>query len=605
MATILKRLAASGPGKDVAEITFNKDRYLIRGPSDTGKSYIRDCLWYLLGGDKVPKYLPEAEGYDLLTLEIESKDGRSFEFKKALAGGSTAICEIFTSDIGIKSYESVNIDENELLVKLSGSSNKLLLRSKSKKGPVTSGDLRHWFLLSQPNMISEDATSGTGFSAFQRIGAFSLILTGNDDSAIQISKSSAEVERIKGQLGSAQDALKRAESILPNDITRNDVSEAIERVESTLSSLTEQYQARALQLKELRVSLRVANEDLNKAMIDRDHSASMVERFELLDMKYSSDLGRLVAINEGVGLFQNLSETPCPLCETPLGSQLNPSHLNNKTQQQFRIALLAEVEKIRLLRKGLLISHGSEKTRLAGLNKRSKELQNILNDLESREKITLNATKVEFSADPKTLAVRLSELSSQLNSFDEIERLKLEIENLKTASIRKKVPLDRNAGESLVMVSNAAKRLLNSWGFEEVERVTLDLQACDLIINDRARLSYGAGKRAIFLAALSIALLDHAMTKGHPHLGFIVIDSPLKAYSDPESFEFDSKHLKTVTENFYEWLSTWQGPGQIIIIENEQISSETAKRLHPLQFTRVNGQGRPGFYPVTKEEKNI
>jgi hypothetical protein len=68
----------------------------------------------------------------------------------------------------------------------------------------------------------------------------------------------------------------------------------------------------------------------------------------------------------------------------------------------------------------------------------------------------------------------------------------------------------------------------------QIQPVLLDVDACDLILDSRGRLHFGAGKRVIFLAALTIAVMDHAVGNGYPHLGFVVIDSPLKSYADPK-----------------------------------------------------------------------
>jgi hypothetical protein len=351
MAIVLKRLVATGPSQFDAEIIFHPQRYLIRGPSDTGKSYIRDCLWYLLGGDKVPKAIPESEGYDTLLLEFSSDD-EIYELKRGISGGATAVYQVLINSDGQRSKELVDVDEGELLVKLAGAEGKQLLRSKSKKGSVTGGDLRHWFLLSQPNVISEDQTSGSDFSATQRIGAFNLFLTGSDDTAIELAKTNTEVERINGQINSAQDAFKRANAGLPPDTTRTDVQDALSRVEEAFSALTTQYEARAARLKELRTSISATADALLRATVNRDSSASMTERFVLLDQKYANDLDRLGATNEGIALFQVLPETPCPLCGTPAEAQVDPRNLKQRTQELYRQALAAEVEKIRILRRG-------------------------------------------------------------------------------------------------------------------------------------------------------------------------------------------------------------------------------------------------------------
>lgn len=107
-----------------------------------------------------------------------------------------------------------------------------ILRSQSDKGPVTGDDVRHWSLLSQTAILSEEPTSGSGFGVPKRIASFNLFLTGSDDTSIQLRKSTAEVERIKGQLTSAEDAYRRIQAGLPSDVVRADVSDALERVDA-------------------------------------------------------------------------------------------------------------------------------------------------------------------------------------------------------------------------------------------------------------------------------------------------------------------------------------------------------------------------------------
>src|SRR5215471_18559990 len=90
MTVKLISLLATGPDKVDAVVDFRSPATLIRGPSDTGKSYIRDCLWYLLGGDKTPKKVPEDDGYELLELEF-SDDNDNYVVRRALRGGGAQI----------------------------------------------------------------------------------------------------------------------------------------------------------------------------------------------------------------------------------------------------------------------------------------------------------------------------------------------------------------------------------------------------------------------------------------------------------------------------------------------------------------------------------
>lgn len=597
MTVKLVSLVATGPDKPEAKVDFRDPAMLVRGASDTGKSYIRDCLWYLLGGDKLPKKIPEASGYDLLSLELAVGDNK-YEVRRAHAGGDLSLGKICVGEDGNPVREIIEEDIGDFLVRHAGASGKQLLRSRSKRGVVTGGDLRHWFLLSQPAMISEDATAGSVSNATQRIAAFHMFLTGTDDSAIELVKTSKELDRIAGQILGAEEALRRVRAELPDQQTRDDVATALERVDVALGAMTSHYEARASSLKTVRDDILKKSAELQGADLEWNHCLSMIERFDLLDAKYKSDSERLGATWEGVAMFQALEKIPCPLCGTPAEAQVDPRQLLQGAQDSYRKALKAELDKIILLRQGLAVALGREHDRAAQLRLAVGDIRAELNHLEATEVARVNETRYEFSGDPKSLAVRRSALSEQLAKFDEEAQLMAELTRLTNAKKQKKTPLSRNVGDAATQVAAHAKRYLHAWGFTGIQSVLLDADACDLILDNRARLDFGAGKRAIFLAALIIAVMEHAILNGYPHLGFVVIDSPLKSYADPKNKEQRDVEASTVTDRFYAWLAKWEGPGQLIILENQEIKIESCTLLEPLEFVGDgNEDGRRGFYP--------
>lgn len=596
MAIVLTRLKSVGPDREDAELEFSEKRTLIRGPSDTGKSYIRDCLWFLLGGDKLPKTFPLAEGYQELQLRFES-DGFEYEVRRALIGGQpTAYCRVKGNEEAL-AFEPLEDDLGELLVERSGAAGKQIIRSSSDRGAVTGDDIRHWALWSQTAILSENPTSGEGFAVTKRTASFNLFLTGNDDAKVELRKKTSEVERIKGQLSSAEDALTRIQAGLPKDAKRGDVADALERVDEVLVAMSSQYDQRAAKLRELRREIADASQQLARASNGRNHAQSMIGRFVLLEQKYSNDLERLGAANEGVAFFEELPAVPCPLCRTPTDAQTEAQEIKPEAAGRYRAAINAEAGKIRDLRTGLVTALEGERRRLRSWQTDVDKLSNELNELQNREALVMQGTRIEFSGDPKQLAIRRSELSAQLAIFDEMERLQVEIERLKKQKLRPKIQVNRDGGTSGRSVANAALDYLKLWGFTDIENIALDAEACDLVLNDRTRLSFGAGLRALYLSALVIALMEHALEQGHPHLGVVVIDSPLKAYADPDSDETHDVPVATVTEKFYDWLADFSGRGQIVVLENERISAETAERLKPIQFTKKPGVGRSGFYP--------
>jgi hypothetical protein len=550
----------------------------------------------LLGGDKQPKRVPEDGGYDLLSLQFTSAD-QTYIVERALTGGETAVFVVPREgyDNAVSDKVEMNVDIGELLVSLSGAADKQILRSASKRGPVTGGDLRHWFLLSQPAMISEDATSGAGHNQPQRLAAFHVFLSGSDDSAVILTKSKAEKDKIAGRIFSAEQGIKRAWSTLPADANKIEVLESLGRVDEALEVISEQHRVNSTALRAVRENLAKLIETSRDVRTGLSQSRMMIDRFALLKQKYINDIDRLNAVDEGVAYFGLLPTTPCVLCGTPFDGQPT-ANSDASGRGEYRQAISAETTKIRLLLSGLADTQIREEERVASLISADAEIRKGLRSAETAEVAAVRNLHTGLTADPRTLALRRSELSSQLDSLEEIDRLNSEIESLKKISRSKRTPVVRESHEAAVRVGDAAKVLLNAWGFKDVLSVTLDPATCDLVVNSRARLSYGAGKRSLFLTAMTIAILEHALINDLPHAGFVVIDSPLKAYADPDTKADDDVPLATVRDGFYQWLDKRKGPGQVVVLENEKVDLSTLTSLKPVEFSGEDGP-RPGFYP--------
>jgi hypothetical protein len=601
MGITLKKLSVRGPGLVPAEVSFNPIRALIRGPSDTGKSHIYDCLWFLLGGTTALEQFPESSGYDSLELLFTAGE-HEYAVRKGMAGGGAAVFvrmdELLVKNGEPNSWERVDQELSQLLVKLSGAEGKKVLHDRSKKAAITGDDLRHWALLSQTNMIAKEFACGHKRFAPKRIASFSLFLTGLDDSAIETYLSTSEKDQIAGQLKAAELDLKRTTAGIPDAANRAAAVEALARVDDSLERLSTQHEARSSVLRELRQRISSEGVRLGEASTRLASATSIRERFLVLEQKYSNDIARLGATDEGVAFFEVLPETPCPLCGTPVESHVDPADVGPKVPEKYRAAIAAEARKIRELRAGLLQSLEHEESRIAQASADVQRLSASLENLEQEEAGVLRAVGHEFDVDPRQLAEQHTQLSSLLGAFDEVERLTSEINRLTEAKKQKKTPLNRNTGNHGDEVGKYARQMLAAWGFTSIQSVHVDAKNGDLILDGRRRISFGAGKRGIFRSALTIALMKHALEMGHPHLGAVVLDSPLKAYAQKNSTDTDRDvPLTTVNESFYSWLSKWSGPGQIIVLENEPVDPVVADVLQAIEFTDDYSEGRQGFYP--------
>jgi len=599
MPIILHKLIACGLKQPDAEIEFRGYGTLVRGPSDTGKSYIRDCLWYLLGGDKVPKEIPQSKGYSNLFLQLGDLENDIYTIKHSLLGGEAEIFEGPKEDI--KTDEPLPGEVGGFLVRLSGAKDRLLLRTTSKRGFVTGADLRHWSLISQPAMISEERTTGASFNATQRKASFSLFLTSQDDSSIILAQSKDDKLKYKTLASAFERDIARVKKEIPEERTKVEIESALSKINNTLGILSEQQKERSTQLREIRNSLAQTVTELSISESKLHQSMLMVSRFLLLDEKYVSDLERLRAVGDGIAVFENLPDEPCLLCGTPINDQRGNSDISTEAALLQRIAMEAEAKKIEALRGGLKDTLERENKSISMFSDEVGSLKNKLTEISLQEKIAMQNSVSEFSADPKQLAEARTEYSAQVRIFEEMERLVSEQNKILELTLTKKTKaIKRQTDVDAVKVGEIMKILLISWGFKQLNTVELDVTDCDIKIDGRSRLTYGAGKRAIFLSAMIVALMQHAISNNYPHLGIVVLDSPLKSYSDPNNSAEATVPPIIVRDLFYDWLSKWAGPGQVIVLENEPVQKETANKLSPIEFTGLLDKGRVGFYPAIR-----
>jgi hypothetical protein len=136
---------------------------------------------------------------------------------------------------------------------------------------------------------------------------------------------------------------------------------------------------------------------------------------------------------------------------------------------------------------------------------------------------------------------------------------------------RSKFPVHRSRREwfasstfGLYSFAKAVEQILKAWSFPELDGVAYDKTAEDIVISGKARKDNGKGYRAITYAAFVVAVLQETQRKNLAHPGFIVLDSPLVTYREPE------EHMREGVKNaFYRNLAATITPAQVIVLENE------------------------------------
>lgn len=598
MSIRILRLAVTGSNKPTADLNFSSGSNLIYGPSDTGKSYIVGCIKYALGSDTIPKQIPFAEGYERLALQFYIEEKENYTVFRSLSGGESIFYE-GTHDIPPAGMQTLKTrDVNEFLIKNLGIENIKILTSGEKKGNLTAGDLRHFSIFTEGETLSEHAVLGPDTNIkTRRKSAFYLMMTGIDDSAVILGPDKKERFTTQGQLLAFEESIKSLRAELPKDFAVEEVNSAVAKIDEQIRAHQSLLSEHSIELNELRSKLSqierklVYLENLNVAYVEK------LERFRLLDKKYQNDLERLQFIRTAASVFDEFATQPCALCNTPLMQQTKSAKGHLPKAEQLAIAADAEYKKIDGLRVGLRSAITDVEKKIFSIKVSLENLLSKQNQLAFRHSEILALLNAPKPNELLLLIKRRSEYILQLNSYERLEAVIANRDRIVPLTKKKTINVERNATEKLPTMISRISELLEAWGLPESKQVSFDELLCDIRLTERPRTSFGKGKRAIFLAAYAIALMECAVNAGTPHLGVVVIDSPVLTYRDPKCTSSDDAISDTVAERFFNWMAKWHGPGQLIVLENEDPQPGTLEQIPHTTFVGPNVSGRRGFYP--------
>jgi hypothetical protein len=189
-------------------------------------------------------------------------------------------------------------------------------------------------------------------------------------------------------------------------------------------------------------------------------------------------------------------------------------------------------------------------------------------------------------------------------AIEHLERIQELDELLEEANKPRKKPKVDVAGAAVSSAqadpfSREVEALLKAWHLPDLDRVSFSESDQDVVISGRSRRSHGKGVRAITRAAFNLGLLRLCIEDERPFPNFVLIDSPLLVYEEPDADE--SSFPQDIKRNFWESVKTSFVDAQAIIIENShQLPGDGAlDDVNVVLFTG-NDQGRRGFVPLTK-----
>jgi hypothetical protein len=613
----IRSVALTGASKPPARLDFNDGLTVVSGASDTGKSYALSCIDYALGAGTRPRDIQAAHGYTDVMLWMQARGAdRVFELTRSLSGGEIRVREFRdgapVSDEILRARHAANDPQtlSYFLLSLSGFDPDARVR-KNAKGTLRSlsfRDVAFLTIVDEERIIAERPPhlSGSPVEKTVESSVFKMMVTGHSAAeVVQLPEPpNIDVQAVEAQLEVLRQMGASAAAELEQiGVPTSEVASQLERMDQARQVALGAYEKVRGELGRREMALADLVRKLREVEARSTVLDGLVQRFQLLDSHYQSDLERLDAIREAGSALGQMPKGRCPMC-----GALPEAHAPEQADEHYSVqdvegAVAAERLKITALQ-------GELNETLTELAQERDELATRRSVLEAEARGT--QTEIDNDVAPR-MAASVRDLNAQVAVRDRLQRAQaiadqlrgiqgrithLEAVGMAPPSKEKpaKIATAPTAGE-MDEFCREVERVLKAWHYPDSGRVVFSEEQQDLVIRGQPRGSHGKGVRALTCAAFITALMQHCVRNKRPHPGFVVLDSPLVVYREPDAPGAAELRRAGVNAAFYGALAAGIVAGQVIVFENEDPPSGLKDGILHHHFSK-SAHGRYGFIPV-------
>ncbi|WP_157157008.1 ATP-binding protein [Diaminobutyricimonas sp. LJ205] len=371
-----------------------------------------------------------------------------------------------------------------------------------------------------------------------------------------------------------------------------------------------------------RESFHAAAQHAREAEAKLRERETLVKRLDPLRSQYADDIRKLELLQESRRLFDSLSVTNCPACQSELPpvhmvdgtcslcrstvsthtGHDTPSSLSPDEEDGAREDESTTVDEAFLARERWGLGRRLDQLKRFAAEVRA-EADTARGELEKAEiavreaQVALDASTsaiiAPFVAERDVLTTRASTLESSLAGLSRTRRLLLQLQQrenhvfqtdaaLKDAIGRLRA-LEQTQQSRDVLLATLGARFedtLKAFGYPKVSGVRLQKNLVPVVRNRRYDLVGSSGAMTLIALAWQLSIFELAIEVGGGHPGFMLIDSPQKnlrpvsnreASTGSDEAEIAANHA-SIVERVYAHIESWLAAhpeAQIIIVDNE------------------------------------
>ncbi len=602
----IKSIGASGPKVEYSQITFDAHVNILHGPSNCGKSYVINCINFMLGSSEVP-FTRLSTGYDTIHMTMEALDGRVVQMTRKIIddknGKKSDVGENLVSvvsnfeEVGSYEYSISKMEYSDMLLKLMGieKRKKIISTQAFDTQNLTNRAFLHSYFIDEDNIYEKipafDVPRHSKITAC--LTSLHFLFTGEDlheivpaeskkDRKLKEAKKNAVIIYITEKI---QDLTKKR-GALEEELAKVDDTD----VESKMESVLEEITSIERQICESTERSRKLMEDIFSINSKLEEATYLRDRYKSLRTQYNSDIKRLRFIIDGETKGnQRKKVVRCPFCD---------SSMQDKSEQRIAYAKASQVELDRIV------------MQLDDLKEAEKDIQQEIYSLEAQLQ-ELNKQNNEITLMiSKILKPKATQLRDMLESYKRIVHIKHELSAVDEISVglnsdaferekdegsEKAVfhPMEHIDMERWKQWSDTFEMIVKECNYPNCGTARISPDTHDAIVNGKHKSDEGKGYRAFLNSIVLFSLMKTLEAECAYRPAMLILDSPILTLK--EKVHQDELADLGMRTSLFRYMVNHCGDNQIIIAENEIPSAVDYSTAHLIEFTQDETRGLYGF----------
>lgn len=601
---MIEKLRVSGAGKIDGVIDFTDGLNIIQGRSNTGKTWILKCIYYLFSSDTRP-YSPLTGYTDIEGVFLTKRYGRITISRKLDEEKVTVVAESEEVEDGEydTNYKKATSPRylNDLWLRIIGLDETIEVPKTARyaRERMSWTNIASVFFADE-NEIDKSESIVIKDQRYETplIASLYFLLTGDYKKGIpEITKPEVATAKKKAVVDYTEEQVAALTEKRVSYFMQLEELAGLD-IESEMQQLSDHIQEVQQEIKELIEENTAIVRQMTEYQQEDANCRVLLDRYESLISQYKADLQRLDFISKGEQAVKGLPENGvCPFC----GGELHP-----EDDDSYIEAINAEIKRI-----------ASELTVIAATENSVREEQEAIR--KSIEELQVRRTEVNKALDDKNREIQ--NYRSGLQRFKDYTTLQTGIDFVndqlailgqkKVAELQKQKnpPLYHAKQEFEEEVGTGFNTLLNKilkeCNYRNAGYASWDFGTFDILMDGVPKSEdQGKGYRSFLNSVVALMLYEYFNSDNvFIKPGFLMIDTPLLGFDENEE-EFGDN---TIKNGLYHYFINHQGDGQVIIVDNLNVIPEDinfeAKGINVVTYHKDEKDGHVyGFMPSWRKD---